>query len=60
MDKNDIEELLNEGVPVEEIAEKYSSDLCVLDCGIGPSSMCSEDVDCNRCWIVCLEKMLTE
>jgi hypothetical protein len=59
MDKDDIEKLLDECVPVEEIAEKYSGEFCVQDFEM-ENEYCHEDADCNDCWINCLNKCLSQ
>jgi len=50
--------LIDRGVPIEEIAERFSGDHCVDNFGMKQSSRCNEEADCNNCWIECLNKEL--
>ena len=57
---NDIEQMIDAWVHVYEIAEKYSGEFCVTDCGMKMPPTCHEDADCNDCWVKCLENKLNE
>lgn len=57
MDK-EIEKLINEGVSIEEIADKYIGTGCVQEYGMEIPYSCNEDADCYECWIKCLNKSL--
>lgn len=53
MDIKDIENLIDEGTSIYEIAERYSSEFCVEDFEMH-NELCHEDADCSDCWIKCL------
>jgi hypothetical protein len=55
-----IMKLFDKGVPVSEIAEKLSGEDCIYAHGMDIPPTCSEDSDCQDCWIKCLEKKLAE
>ncbi|ARC85661.1 hypothetical protein U732_1099 [Clostridium argentinense CDC 2741] len=57
--RDEIDRLIDEGVSVYEIAEKYGGDYCVQDFGLN-NELCHEDADCNNCWSKCLERRLNE
>lgn len=44
----DLDRMIDEGMSVEEIADKFSGDECVDKFGI-ESDECHEDSDCNTC-----------
>lgn len=49
-------DMIDKGIPVDEIAAKCGQDSCVSDYELKIPDWCHEDVDCNDCWIKCLEK----
>ena len=57
--QKDLQKMINEGIPFDEIAEKFSGDYCADDFSLD-SSDCYEDADCNNCWIKCLNKDFLE
>lgn len=54
---NDVERLLNEGVPVVKIVDKYGEKYCVHDFEM-KNENCNENMDCKDCWNACLENKL--
>lgn len=57
MDEKDIEIMINDGVPIEEIAELCCDKYCIRDFGM-KNEFCNENVECKDCWIECLNKTL--
>lgn len=55
----EIDKLIDKGISIYEIAEKYSGDRCVKDFEMN-NELCHKDADCNDCWTKCLEKRLRE
>lgn len=56
---DEIDKLIDKGISIYEIAEKYSGDRCVKDFEMN-NELCHKDADCNDCWTKCLEKRLSE
>lgn len=61
INKNDIDQMLDNGYSIEEIAENQGSDECVQKVlEIDFPSWCGENAECHDCWVKCLEEYVKE
>jgi hypothetical protein len=49
-------DMIEKGVPFEEIAAKCGEYSCVNDYKLNIPDWCHEDADCHDCWVKCLNK----
>ena len=61
INKNDIDQMLDNGYSIEEIAENQCDEECVQKVfEIESPSWCNENTSCYDCWVKCLEEYVEE